>query len=397
MSLSMPLSQNQNRRRAVETFHRHFSYSPQDCFRAPGRVNLIGEHTDYNDGFVLPCAIGYDAVVAISPRDDQTIRAIACDHGEQLTVFNVGRSIERSANSPWSDYLRGVVVEFQKAFPGLSGFDLTLTGNVPAGAGLSSSAAYEVVVATALNDVFQAGLAPTALAQMAQRAENDFVGCRCGIMDQLISALGQSGRAALIDCRSLAMTHVAMPGHWRILVIDSRVKRGLVESEYNMRRSQCEQAAAAFGVDALRDLTPDDLLNETVKLDPVTFRRARHVVTENQRTLAAADALSRGDLSTMSTLMRQSHESMRDDFEITVPEIDFLVHFLDRALGDKGGVRMTGGGFGGCVVALVPDDVAGGLSQAVGQAYQERTGVAPGLYLCHAVSGACRLDGVRHA
>ena len=396
MTKTLTDSAPRNKARAQQTFRDLFGYEPESVFRAPGRVNLIGEHTDYNEGFVLPCAIEYETVVAVARRHDQEIRAVACDHNEQLTHFSLGPVIPHSTQAPWSNYLRGVVSVFQAEFSGLQGFDITIAGDVPRGAGLSSSASYEVAVATALNSLFEGGFSPTVLAQISQRAENDFVGCRCGIMDQLISARGQRNCASLIDCRSLDMRAVSIPSDWRILIVDSKVQRGLVDSEYNDRRTQCEMAAAQLGVGTLRDVSLDDFNKAASDLDELIRRRARHVVTENARTLEAADALNRGDMRTMARLMRASHASMRNDFEITVPPIDFLVSLIDDHLGDTGGVRMTGGGFGGCVVALIPATKSDEIQDMVSSAYAQKMGFEAEVHLCTAVEGAGVLGGRGH-
>ncbi|TXT36259.1 MAG: galactokinase [Comamonadaceae bacterium] len=271
----------------------------------------------------------------------------------------------------------------------LQGADLALAGDVPQGAGLSSSASLEVAVTQAFKTLQGfSDLDPTDMALIAQRAENLFVGCNCGIMDQLVSARGEAGRALLIDCRSLQTQNVPLPADLAVMIVHSRVRRGLVGSEYNTRRQQCEAAAKHFGVKALRDLSLHRLEADAGDLDATVLRRARHIVTENQRTLDAAAALACGDLRRMGRLMAASHDSMRDDFEITVPAVDQLVDILQTAIGDVGGARMTGGGFGGCVVALMPQEKVESVRLAVETNYQSPTGEAGTVYVCHASTGA---------
>ncbi|SVK46658.1 Galactokinase [Acinetobacter baumannii] len=264
-----------------------------------------------------------------------------------------------------------------------------IAGNVPQGAGLSSSAALEVAVGQALQALYQLPLDGVALALNGQEAENQFVGCNCGIMDQLISALGRRDSALLIDCRSLETRAVPMPDSVAVVIINSNVQRGLVDSEYNTRRKQCEEAARFFGVKALRDVSPEQFAARQHELDPLVAKRARHVISENARTLAAADALAAGDLQRMGRLMAESHASMRDDFEITVPPIDRLVEIVKATLGPRGGVRMTGGGFGGCIVALMPQDLVETVRAAVAHEYPLQTGgLRETFYVCQASQGA---------
>ena len=371
-------------------FEKHFQAPPERLVQAPGRVNLIGEHTDYNDGFVLPCAINFQTVVAASPRADDRVHVVALDFNEAVDQFDVSMPIQYREDAPWTNYVRGVVSTLVAKGLRLRGANLAISGNVPQGAGLSSSASLEVAVAQTFKSLFQLDtLSPTDLALIGQQAENQFVGCQCGIMDQLISARGQTGHALLIDCRSLDTEAVSIPTGLAVMIVHSRVERGLVESEYNTRRQQCEAAAKHFGVQALRDLSVFDLeQNRGQSLDPITWRRARHVVTENARTLAAAEALRTQDLPQLSQLMAASHASMRDDFEITVPAIDQLVGLIAEQLGDQGGVRMTGGGFGGCVVALVPLEKVSAVEAAIASGYQSPQGKRALVYVCQAAAGA---------
>jgi galactokinase len=361
--------------------------------QAPGRVNLIGEHTDYNDGFVLPCAIDRGTAVAASARDDMTVRVVAADLGEAVDEFRLDAPIVANAGAPWADYVRGSVKHLLAHGAALRGADLAISGDVPQGAGLSSSASLEVAVIQAFKTLHRLDdLDPTRMAVIAQEAENQFVGCACGIMDQLIAARGVEGHALLIDCRSLQTTPVLLPAGLAVMIVHSRVSRGLVGSEYNLRRQQCEAAARHFGVKALRDLDLAAFERRAGELDPVVRRRARHVVTENQRTLDAASALRSGGMRRMGQLMAESHESMRHDFEITVPPIDRLVGILQGAIGAAGGARMTGGGFGGCVVALLPEaDVAHARSEVAAH-YRAPNGELADVYVCRASQGAGELD-----
>jgi len=374
--------------KTLEIFADKFGYPATITIKAPGRVNLIGEHTDYNDGFVLPCAIDYETVIACAQRNDRTIRVIAADYDNDEDSFSLDEPILHSDPHPWANYVRGVVKHLMLRNKDFSGADMVISGNVPQGAGLSSSASLEVAVGQALKSLYDLPLDGVALALNGQEAENQFVGCNCGIMDQLISALGKENHSLLIDCRSLETRAVSMPKNAAVVIINSNVKRGLVDSEYNARREQCEVAARFFGVKALRDVDPALFFSIQDELDPVVARRARHVITENDRTLAAADALASGDLKRMGELMAESHASMRDDFEITVPQIDKLVDIVKEVIGDKGGVRMTGGGFGGCIVALVPEDMVEKVRHAVEQQYQAHSGLKETFYVCTASQGA---------
>lgn len=370
-------------------FTEHFGYAPTLTIQAPGRVNLIGEHTDYNDGFVLPCAIDYQTVISGAPRNDRQIRVLAADYENQQDQFSLDEPIVSHANLRWADYVRGVVKHLQTRDASFGGADLVISGNVPQGAGLSSSASLEVAVGQVLQALYQLPLDGVALALNGQEAENQFVGCNCGIMDQLISALGKKDHALLIDCRSLETRAVPMPADVAVVIINSNVKRGLVDSEYNTRRQQCEAAARFFGVKALRDVSPDLFFPIMHELDPIVAKRARHVITENDRTLAAADALAAGNLKLMGKLMAESHASMRDDFAITVPPIDTLVEIVKEVIGDRGGVRMTGGGFGGCIVALMPQDLVESARTAVAREYPLRTnGLQETFYVCKASQGS---------
>ncbi|MPW28703.1 galactokinase [Agarivorans sp. B2Z047] len=362
--------------------------APAKLIQAPGRVNLIGEHTDYNDGFVLPCAIDYQAVVAASPRTDSIVRVVSVDYGNQVNEFDISQPLEFDQDLMWVNYIRGVIsVLLNKGFT-FSGADIAVSGNVPQGAGLSSSAALEVVIGQTFKTLYELDVSQQQLALIGQEAENNFVGCNCGIMDQLISAEGEANHALLIDCRSLETKAVAMPEDMAVVIINSNKKRGLVDSEYNTRREQCEAAAKGLGVSSLRDVSEAMFAENSASLDPIVAKRARHVITENARTLAASEALKANDMAKLSVLMEQSHASMRDDFEITVPEVDGLVDIVKQVIGAEGGVRMTGGGFGGCIVALIPPALVDDVCQAVEQKYQALTGLKESIYVCKAMPGA---------
>ena len=334
--------------RTIEAFREHFGAEPDLLIRSPGRVNLIGEHTDYNDGFVLPLAIERALWIALRARPDGALR-IWSGLGDQWAEFSLS-ALKPSGG--WSAYVQGVANELQRTGKKLSGWEGAILSDIPTGAGLSSSAALELGAARAFSEVSPFAWDPVEMAVICQRAENNWVGMKCGIMDQLICAAGHHDQALLIDCRALTWTPAAIPAEAMVVVLDTSTRRALVGSAYNDRVSACEEAAAAFGVQALRDLDWDTLRNGHDRLDPVTFRRARHVVLENERTLALAGALNRSNLTEAGELMRASHDSMRDDFEISSAALDAMV---EVAMGSPGcyGARMTGGGFGGSCVALV--------------------------------------------
>ncbi|QIJ82973.1 galactokinase [Vibrio coralliilyticus OCN008] len=370
------------------SFKQVLNYQPSHIIQAPGRVNLIGEHTDYNDGFVLPCAINYQTVVAAAKRDDSRVRVIAVDYDNQVDEFDLAEEITFQQDKMWANYIRGVVKFLLQRGYDIQGADLAVSGNVPQGAGLSSSAALEVVIGQTFKVLYNLEMTQAEVALNGQQAENEFVGCNCGIMDQMISAEAMENRAMLLDCRSLETQPVSMPEDVAVMIINSNKQRGLVGSEYNTRREQCEAAAQRFGVKALRDVTIEQFNAQSEMLDDVVAKRARHVITENDRTLEAADALRANDLKRMGELMAQSHASMRDDFEITVFEVDTLVEIVKSVIGEQGGVRMTGGGFGGCIVALVPPALVDKVTEAVENQYHATTGLKESIYVCQAKSGA---------
>lgn len=369
--------------RVVEALDR-LGRAPDTLVRAPGRVNIIGEHTDYNDGFVLPCAINFETVIAAARRSDDIVRALAVDG--QMSEFQANQPIRKSAAS-WSDYVRGAVDILREQGFDLGGADLVIGGDIPQGAGLSSSASLLVGIIATFADLFGLPINPTKIAVLAQRAENEFVGVNVGIMDQLISARGMAGHALLIDCRDLSINPIKIPADTAIMIVNSGIRRGLVESAYNERRRQCATAAQLLDVRSLRDLSPTRLEAGWKRLDDVVYRRARHVVTENERVLEACEALRSNDLAKLGKLMAASHASMRDDFEITVPRLDALVDLLNKVIAGNGGARMTGGGFGGCVVAVLERDEAQRVRDAVLAGYETPDGSAPEIYLCTAEAG----------
>ncbi|WP_318477207.1 galactokinase [Photobacterium leiognathi] len=373
------------------TFTAVLGYQPSHLIQAPGRVNLIGEHTDYNDGFVLPCAINYQTVVAAAPRTDNIIRVVSVDYDNATDEFDLTQAIEFQQDKMWANYIRGVVKCLLERGFTFTGADIAVTGNVPQGAGLSSSAALEVVIGQTFKVLYNLEISQADIALNGQQAENQFVGCNCGIMDQMISAEGRENHAMLLDCRSLETQAVSMPEDMAVVIINSNKKRGLVDSEYNTRRQQCEEAARIFGVKALRDVTIEQFNAKAHELGELVAKRARHVITENDRTVEAATALRNHDMKRMGELMAQSHASMRDDFEITVFEVDTLVEIVKDVIGEQGGVRMTGGGFGGCIVALVPPTLVDDVKAAVEAKYQAATGLKESIYVCQAKDGAGKI------
>ena len=372
-----------------QKFTEHYGYNAEQTVFAPGRVNIIGEHTDYNDGFVMPCAINYGMAVSFAKRNDSIWRVYAIDINEQ-DEFDLSQDFTQSEHK-WANYVRGVVKYVQEQCPDFKqGADLVMTSDVPMSSGLSSSAALEISIGKTCQVL---GNLPLSLAQIAligQKAENKFVGANCGNMDQLTSALGQKDHLIMIDCRSLEITPTPVPQGYSIAIINSNVKHDLVTGEYNNRRQECEQAAKFFGVKALRDVTPEQFHareNELKAESELAYKRAKHVVYEDQRVLDAVVALKANDMVKLGQLMGESHDSMRDDFEITIPEIDYLVELAQVAIGKNGGARMTGGGFGGCIVCLVPNEKVEALRQLIADNYEKQTGIKETFYLCTASDG----------
>lgn len=363
-------------RAAIADFTARHGRPPEFLARAPGRVNLIGEHTDYNDGFVLPLAIERAVYIAFTPHDAPRVDVRALDQGESGTI---DLAAPARGGPAWLEYLRGCAVALRDAGHQPAGWSGSLAGDVPPGAGLSSSAALELATLRAFATAGGLPWDAPAMAALGQRAENAWVGVHCGIMDQMISSAGEAGHALLIDCRSLALTPVPLPPAVVVVVMDTGTRRGLMDSAYNARRAQCEAAARHFGVPALRDVTPARFEQEAGALDAVTRRRARHVVTENARTVRAAEALRRGDVATVGRLMDLGHESLRDDFAVSSAALDAIVA-IARAQDGCFGARMTGAGFGGCAVALVERAAVGRFTAAVREEYRAARGLEAALH-----------------
>jgi len=332
-------------RQYTERFHS----LPTHLIQAPGRVNLIGEHTDYNEGLVMPLAIDLSLVMAIGARGDKRIAVHSLDLDSDAE-FSLSKL--RNTGSGWAEYMKGTGWSLQEHGYELAGWNGVFTSNIPIGAGLSSSAALEMATIKAFEVVSGFAWEPTALARIAQSAENNWVGVRSGIMDQMIVAVGKRGSAVRIDCRSLEYHPVALPADVSLVIVDSGTRRGLVDSAYNERREQCEQAARSFGLRSLRDLDLDRLQAGGLALAPELFKRARHVVTENERVEMAVAAMQDNDADRLGAILKDGHTSLRDDFAVSRVEIDTLVE-IANGRPECYGARMTGGGFGGCVVCLV--------------------------------------------
>jgi galactokinase len=370
----------------ISQFISHFNAKPTFIVRAPGRVNLIGEHTDYNDGFVLPMAIDHGVWLALSPRADDKVRIVSLDL-ETESAFEL-HSLTRG--SDWIEYAKGVTNELLKAGYALKGFDAVMTGDVPRGAGLSSSAAVELAIARAFAAVSGFEWDAPKMARLAQKAENEWVGVNCGIMDQMASAACKEGHALFLDCRSLEIQHAPLPQGVSVVILDTSTRRGLVESAYNERRNQCEEAARWFGVSALRDVSIDAFNVKTkaeAGLSDIAMKRARHIITENARVLEAMEAMHNGNISRLGELFNASHASLRDDFEVTNDALNIMVECAQEQDGCYG-ARMTGAGFGGCAVALVEEEKAEAFAQAVTAAYRQRSGLEASVYVCKASEGA---------
>jgi galactokinase len=373
-------------------FERRFGTTPR-IYRAPGRVNLIGEHTDYNDGFVMPAAIGFSCHVAAAPRDDRRL---------VVESETIGRHAEWSLDEPdpmqrhdWSQYIIGVAALLRRRDPGLRGATLLLTSDVPMGAGLSSSAAVEVSAAIALSDLSNIEMTPLDVARLCQQSEIEFVGARCGIMDQFIACHGRAGHAVLLDCRSLEHREVPLPGGVRLVACNTMVRHTHAGGEYNQRRAECEEGVARIArrfpqVKGLRDVDLERLEACRHDLPELIFQRCRHVVSEDARTHAFVAALEAAEFDKLGPLMAASHDSLRDDYEVSCAELDAMV---DAAQAQPGvlGARMTGGGFGGCAVALVRGDAVESFKREVANAYADRTGKNPDIYVMDAGDRAARV------
>ncbi len=387
------MASNDLRQQVTEAFGQHFPGAPPRLFQAPGRVNLIGEHTDYNGGFVLPVAIDRQVVLAARVRLDAQVRLWSV-HFQQASSFLLNHIAPEPA-AAWSNYVRGVALVLQQRGFALRGMDVVIAGNVPIGSGLSSSAAMEVATAVTFRALCGLDLPALDLALLCQQAENEFVGMECGIMDQFISVLGQRGHALLIDCRSLHYELAPLPAEASIVVCDTMKRRGLVDSEYNARRRECQQGVELLrqhlpGIQLLRDVNTADLARYGDILPPVVRKRCAHVVSEDERTLQAVQALRAGDVVGFGRLMDQSHVSLRDDYQVSCRELDRMVE-LARAAPGCLGARMTGAGFGGCTVNLVRTTHARAFSRHVAWRYVAEMGVQPEVYVCHASDGAGEL------
>jgi galactokinase len=372
----------------AEDFARRFGGRPT-IYQAPGRVNLIGEHTDYNDGFVMPAAIAMYTRAAVAPRVDGKL-VVRSENFSEEAEFWLDQLPARGSGH-WSDYVVGVAKMLAESGIRSTGANLLIRGDVPLGAGLSSSASLEVAVGYALMDL--AGQMPdrTRLAQLCQRSENEFVGARCGIMDQFVASHGKRDQALLLDCRSLEYHLLPLRENVRLVICNTMVRHAVAGGEYNQRRAECEAGVKGLSkrfpdVRALRDATLEQLAALNGELPDQIFRRCRHVITENARVTAAAAALTRNDVTAFGDLMRESHRSMRDDFEISCAELDLMVQLAEQAKGVYG-ARMTGGGFGGCTINLVDADCVDAFQESVSEGYERATGRRPEIYVCSAADG----------
>ena len=375
-----------NTQQLKQSFASYFNSKSEIIVRAPGRVNLIGEHTDYNDGFVLPMAIDRAVWLALRPRDDRTVRLFSLDL-EADSAFELDSLTKCSG---WIEYPKGVAYELIKSGYELRGFDAIMTGDVPRGAGLSSSAAVELAVARAFAVISGFEWDAPKMAKIAQKAENEWVGVNCGIMDQMASAACREGHALFLDCRSLEIQHAPLPKGISIVILDTSTRRGLVDSAYNERRNQCEEAARWFGVKALRDVSVNEFKRKTKEergLNEVVLRRARHIITENARVLEAMEAMKAGNVKRLGELFNASHDSLRDDFEVTNDALNSMVDCAREQVSCYG-ARMTGAGFGGCAVALVKEENAAEFVNAVSAAYRQRSNMEAAVYVCKASAGA---------
>jgi galactokinase len=367
-----------------ETFIKRFGQPSKLVVRAPGRVNLIGEHTDYNEGFVLPMAIDRTVWIALRPRTDRRVLIYSL---EMETPGDFSLDNLQIGGHDWYEYLKGVAWALSEDKYDLQGWEGVLLSDVPVGAGLSSSAAIEMAAARAFAQVAGFDWDPVRMAQAGRKAENSWVGVSTGIMDQMASAACQAGHALFLDCRSLDFENIPLPGNVAVVILDTATRRGNVDSSYNKRFEQCRAAARHFGVKALRDVSLQELLEKGQGLDEVVYRRARHVVTEDQRVLDAIDAMRAGNVIKLGLLLDASHASMRDDFEITNEALNIMVTVARRQPGCFG-ARMTGGGFGGCAMALVDSGKTENFAVSAAREYKAEFGLTPSVYVCHPSQGA---------
>lgn len=376
-----------------ETFQSLYGGQPK-LYRAPGRVNLIGEHTDYNQGLVMPAAIDFSTWVAIAPRHDRKL-SVRSESFAETVELDLDQPA-RQGRGHWSDYPFGVAVKLEESGHRLVGANLLVRGEVPIGSGLSSSAAIEVATGLALLENSEVTIDRVTLAKLCQQAENEFVGMRCGLMDQFISCFGRAGHALMLDCRGLDYKLLPLPDNVKLVVCNTMVKHELASSEYNARRADCELGVELLSqklphVESLRDVTNGDLQRHKSQLPEVIARRCRHVASENSRVLEAASALERRDLETFGQLMRESHISLRDDYEVSCKELDLMVELASDVEGVFG-ARMTGGGFGGCTINLVRSESVESFKQSVASEYPKATGREPEIYVCTAAQGAERIE-----
>lgn len=376
-----------------EQFEKLFCARPR-IFQAPGRVNLIGEHTDYNDGFVMPAAIAFSTFVGIAPRPDQNLNIHSLQFSDHFS-FELDHLPHRRTGS-WCDYILGVARELQQRDVPLSGSNLLVEGEIPIGAGLSSSAALEVASTFALLGQASSTLPRPEIAKLCRQAENNFVGARVGIMDQFVSCMGKAGHAILLDCRSLEFQQVSIPSGVELVICNTMVKHDHAAGTYNSRRAECEEGVRILerrnpAIHALRDVSVEMLRQYADDLPPMLLKRCSHVVHENQRALDAARALASGDLERVSGLMAASHCSLRDLYEVSCRELDIMVEAAQDLPGFIGG-RMTGGGFGGCTVNLVRQENAKDFAALIADRYHSATGIDPQIYICWAEDGAHELS-----
>lgn len=374
----------------IENLKAEFSQkygAPPRVFRAPGRVNLIGEHTDYNDGFVMPCAIDFATYVAAAAREDRRIRVASMNFAGEYE-FDLDAPTDEVAEG-WARYVQGVALILERNGFSLPGANLLIDSTVPVGAGLSSSAALEVGVGFALASISGGKIEKWQLAKIGQAAEHEFAGVRSGIMDQFASAFGTENHALFLDCRSLEWEPIPL-SNANFVICNTKTKHDLADGEYNKRRADCERAAELLGHKSLRDVTINEFNRKGGELPERLLRRARHVITENVRVLAAVSSLKNGDLVKFGRLMNASHESLRFDYEVTSDELDLMVEIVRRQKGVLG-ARMTGGGFGGCTVNLLETEVTDEFIETLSAEYERATGIAPEIYVCRAAEGVSEI------
>jgi galactokinase len=393
LNLSNPLKEHTRtelREKAASIYRSTFESEPTAISSAPGRINLIGEHTDYNNGFVLPAAINRTTAVAAGPRDDNSLCMYSLNLESMMRMELT--NLRPSRENAWANYGAGVVWFMRQAGATIGGINLAIAGNIPQGAGLSSSAALELACAQAIAATVGFSMELVEMAQLCRQAENEFAGVSCGIMDQFISALGKAHHALFLDCRSLAHEYIPVPPHVRILVCDTGVGRTLAASGYNRRRQECllavkQLAEKHSAINSLRDVTLMQLEAYRSELDPVAWKRAHHVVTENERVLESIAALKRNDLPTFGRLMYESHDSLRNNYEVSCPELDTMVDICSTIPGVYG-ARMTGAGFGGAAICIVDESQTAKVQAAVEEKYCSNTGREASIHACSIEDGA---------